>query len=139
MKKNQEYEINFAANTITVTKKFLQDASIMGTVAFKVMCDLRALNMPIMLHEVHRKKELRWKAEKMERYLDYLDEEYKESYRAAYDTIKETMGYLATWSWFKKTFPNYKKLPALNDKHQIIVLPLSSPMRIEEGTAIKSA
>ena len=55
MKKNHEYEINFATKTITVTKQFREGASQIGTEAFKTMKELLALNMTIVEREIKRK------------------------------------------------------------------------------------
>ena len=99
MKKNNQYEINFASNTITVTKAFLQAASQMDTPEFATMTQLRALNMPITVREIHRvPKERRWSSKRM-----------------------ETYGYMGTWSWFKKTFANYKTAK-LNENYQYITM-----------------
>ena len=57
MKKNNQYEINFASNTIIVTKAFLEKASQMDTPEYATMTQLRALNMPISMREIHRKQQ----------------------------------------------------------------------------------
>ena len=41
MKQNHNYEINYNENTITVTKKFLKDAGIIGSPAYKELAQLR--------------------------------------------------------------------------------------------------
>lgn len=38
---NKPYSIDFTTNTITVTKKFLEQASMMGSEAFNIMMQLR--------------------------------------------------------------------------------------------------
>lgn len=121
MKKNQQYEINFASNTIIVTRAFLQAASQTDTPEFNQMMKLRALNMPITVREVRRKSEHRWSYEQMENYIDCV--ENSEKYYADYLAVRKAQKYLTTWSWFKKTFPNYTGLPELNDEHRIIVTP----------------
>ena len=122
MKKNCQYEINFAANTIVVTKRFLQAASQIGTTEFATMTQLRALNMPITVREIHRtQRETRWSYARMEGYLrNVVDSEH---YLADYAAVKESCGYMGAWGWFKKTFPKYAKLPELDDQHRIMILP----------------
>ena len=56
MKKNANYEIDFTTNTITVTRKFREAASIIGTPEFNLMKELRALNMPITERIINRTK-----------------------------------------------------------------------------------
>ena len=77
MKKNADYEINFAANTITVTRKFLAAASNMDTKegsAYSQMQRLRELNMPIIVRTIHRTvKETRWPYDRMEAFLKQVE------------------------------------------------------------------
>ena len=89
MKKNQNYEINFATNTIIVSKKFLAAASVMGTDAYKEMLKLRKLGMPIGVKEIHRgkAKEKKWTFTRMEHYLKNVTESDK--WMADYNTLKE--------------------------------------------------
>ncbi|MBR2773012.1 MAG: hypothetical protein IKD78_13570 [Bacteroidales bacterium] len=122
MKKNAQYEINFATNTITVTKRFLQASSQIGTPEFVTMEQLRELNNPISVREIHRvQKENRWGYERMEAYLKHVVD--SDRYLADYTTVKDACGYMATWGWFKKTFPMYKMLPELDEHNRIMVLP----------------
>lgn len=121
MKKNANYEINFANNTITVTKRFLAAANEMGTDAYQTMMQLRALGMTICAKEVHRGpcRESRYSYKRMERFLANVEDQ---NYFADYKVRKETTSYMAVWSWFKKNFPNYQN-PELNDNHKIIAIP----------------
>lgn len=54
MIKHANYEINFVINTITVTKRFLAAASQIGTQEYATMTELRKLQMPITVREIHR-------------------------------------------------------------------------------------
>lgn len=121
MRKNANYEINFANNTITVTKRFLAAASEMGSEAYQTLMQLRALGMTICAKEVHRGpcKENRYSCKRMERFLENVEDP---KYLAEYKVLKETTSYMAVWSWFKKNFPNYQH-PELNDKQKIMVVP----------------
>ncbi len=122
MKKNALYEINFATNTITVTKRFLAAASQIGTQEYATMTELRKLQMPITVREIHRtKQETRWGYERMEGFLRHVVD--SEHYLADYATVKESCGYMATWGWFKKTFPKYNMLPEMDEHHRILILP----------------
>ena len=122
MKKNYQYEINFAANTIVVTKRFLQAASQIGTTEFATMTQLRALNMPITVREIHRKQqETRWSYTRMEAFLKNVVD--SDRYLADFANVRESCGYMQTWGWFKKNFPKYSSIPEMDEQHHIIVLP----------------
>ena len=120
MKKNNQYEINFASNTITVTKAFLQAASQMDTPEFATMTQLRALNMPITVREIHRvPKERRWSEKQMETFIRNVVD--SDRYMKDYQKTMETYGYMKTWGWFKKTFANYKTAK-LNENHLFVTM-----------------
>ena len=128
MKKNQNYEINFATKTITVTKKFLQEASQMGTEAFKQMIDLQKLGMTICVKEINRTKraEDKWSYKEMERYLAKVSD--SEKWKADYDTLKSATSHPVVWQWFKTTFPirdnkGKRIVPKMDENHNIIVGP----------------
>ncbi len=126
MKKSQNYEINFATNTITVTKKFLQDASQMGSDAFNDMRKLQELNMPIAVQEIHRKPKIaKWTYKRMERYLKNVED--GEKWIADYTALKESACHAEVWSWFKSNFIQVDKdgkriAPKLNNNHKIVVM-----------------
>ena len=129
MKKNQDYEINFATNTIIVTKKFLRDAGQMGTDAFTKMRQLQELKMPIAVREIHRKpKVAKWTYKRMERYLMNIDTS-KNDWIADYATLKESVSHAEVWAWFKSNFIQVNEkgkriAPKLNENHKIIVMPM---------------
>ena len=120
MKKNNQYEINFATNTIIVTKNFLQAASQMDTPEYVTMTQLRALNMPITVREIHRvPKERRWSEKQMETFIrNTVDSDRN---MVDFQKTMETYGYMKTWSWFKKTFANYKTAK-LNENHLFVTM-----------------
>ena len=135
MKKNQQYEINFANNTVIVTKAFLQAASQTDTPEFNQMLKLRALNMPITVREIRRKSDNRWSYAQMENYIQCV--ENSEKHYGDYLTVRKSQGYLRTWRWFKKHFPNYADDPEMNDEHKIIITPVD--YLIDENAASNEA
>ncbi len=50
------YEINYITNTITVSKKFLEQASTLGGDTYETMKALRELGMPIVLEKMKKRK-----------------------------------------------------------------------------------
>ena len=123
MKKNAQYDINFATNTIIVTKKFREAAAIIGTPEFNTMIELRKLNMPIAERVIKRtNRKDRWSFARMEHYIRNVDN--ADQYMADYRTLRDAVGYMKVWGWFKETFPNYKETPELDSNHNIVVTPV---------------
>lgn len=123
MKKNANYEINFATNTITVTKMFREAASIIGTPEFTIMKELRALNMTITERIIKRtSREDRWTFARMAAYIRNVDD--ADRYMADFNALRDAVSYMKVWAWFKVTFPNYAKTPEMDENHRIVVTPL---------------
>ena len=123
---NKPYSIDFTTNTVTVTRKFLEAASVMGNNAFETMQKLRAMNLTIVVNCAVKKKNSNLTYAKMEKYISLLDEADK--YMEEYETVrKESKAYDAAYAyvlkWFKNTFPNYGKLPERNVDLKIVNIP----------------
>ena len=128
MKKNASYEINFATNTITVSRRFLRAANQMGTDEFNTMSKLRELNMPIAVRSVSRSRSRgakQWSYAQIERFL--LQVADSERYLADFRTMRKAFPYPQVWAWFRSTFPNYAAVPELDEAHRIVVLPADAP------------
>ena len=52
----KNYTINYKDNTITVTKKFMEDAGIIGSTAFTEMKVLREMGMAIVVRQTKSRK-----------------------------------------------------------------------------------
>ena len=137
MKKNHEYEINFVTNTITVTKQFREEASQIGTEAFKTMKDLLALNMSIVEREIKRKpaKVPKWSYAEMRKYLSQVEDSDK--WLADFDALTKAVAHGVVWSWFKSNFnPVDKKgkrvTPKMNANHKIVVLPKADASKAKD-------
>ena len=86
------------------------------------MVELRKLNMPITERTIRRtNREGRWNYARMEKYI--LNVEDSDRYMADYHAVREGVGYMKVWAWFKKTFPNYAATPELSRDHKIVVTP----------------
>ena len=66
---NKPYSIDFTTNTITVTKKFLEQASMMGSEAFNIMLQLRQMNMTIITKAPAKRKNAQLTYSKMEKFI----------------------------------------------------------------------
>ena len=116
---NAQYEINFATNTIIVSKAFLRAASMIGTTEYSTMTELRKLGMPITTRVIRRASEHRWSFSRMMKYISNTD--HSEKYMADFKVLKESYPYMSVWKWFKATFPDYHSVPKFNKDHKIIV------------------
>jgi len=125
MKKTMPYKINWKTNTIYVSKRLQDAANQMGTNEFDTMRRLQELNMPIEYQEIHRKpKYPKWKYEKMEMYLDKV--ENAEVWKKKYYALKDTSSHGEVWSWFRKTFFRFDKkgrriTPTFTNDHKFVV------------------
>ena len=125
-KQKNGYQINFVTNTVTVTRKFLEDASLIGTDAFNIMLQLRQMNLTIVVKAPAKKKNKVLTYAKMQKFISCLDEAAK--YQAMFDAVREESKGMPTpyqyvVSWFKATFPKYGKLPEHNTDMQIVNTP----------------
>ena len=123
---NKPYSINFTTNTVTVTKKFLEAAQMIGTPEFNTMMQIREMGMTIITKAPAKKKNTKLTYDKMQKYIALLDE--AEKYQTEFDVVlNESKAYDASYAyvlkWFKKTFPNYGKLPERNTELKIINTP----------------
>ena len=119
------YQINYATNTITITKSFNDKANNLESEAFKTMMTLRSLKMQIVIEEpAPRKKSFRPTYKQMENYISCLAE--REHYMKEYQTIckkseSNRNKYQAVLNWFRATFPDFEKVPTFNEDFKIIV------------------
>ena len=122
----KNYSINFTTNTITITQKFAKEASQIGTEAFKTMMELRQLGMTIITKTPAKKKNTSLTYAKMETYISLLEdaEKYQAEFKAVCaESLAMKVPYVYVQNWFKKTFPNYGKLPERNAELKIINTP----------------
>ena len=122
---NKPYAIDFTTNTVTVTKKFLEAASMIGTTEFNTMMQLRQMNLTIVT-KAPAKKKSKLTYDKMKKYIALLDE--AEKYQTEFDVVlNESKAYDASYAyvlkWFKKTFPNYGKQPERDANLKIVNTP----------------
>ena len=122
---NKPYAIDFTTNTVTVTKKFLEAASMIGTTEFNTMMQLRQMNLTIVT-KAPAKKKGKLTYDKMKKYIALLDE--AEKYQTEFEVVlNESKAYDAAYAyvlkWFKKTFPNYGKQPERDANLKIVNTP----------------
>ena len=123
---NKPYAIDFTTNTVTVTKKFLEAAQMIGTPEFNTMMQIREMGMTIITKAPAKKKNTKLTYDKMQRYINLLDE--AEKYQAEFERVQiESLAYDASYAyvlkWFKKTFPSYGKQPERDANLKIVNTP----------------
>ena len=123
---NKPYAIDFTTNTVTVTKKFLEAAQMIGTPEFNTMMQIREMGMTIITKAPSKKKNTKLTYDKMQKYINLLDE--AEKYQAEFERVQiESLAYDASYAyvlkWFKKTFPSYGKQPERDANLKIVNTP----------------
>lgn len=133
---NKAYAIDFTTNTVTITKKFQEAASQIGTQEFNIMMQLRQMNLTIVTKAPSKKKNPKLTYDKMKKYIALLDE--AEKYKTEFDAVLvESKAYDASYAyvlkWFKKTFPNYGKQPERDANLKIVNTPVNYAGSEEEA------
>ncbi len=133
--RNIGYKINYTTNTITVTKKFMEDAGIIGTPAFNTMKELRQMGMTIAIKETKARKNEKITYAKMIQYISCV--ENSSFYMAQFEAVREESKsknnpYNRVLEWFKDTFPCFHELPEFNANNEIIVAPADYLTEISE-------
>ena len=123
---NKPYAIDFTTNTVTVTKKFLEATQMIGTPEFNTMMQIREMGMTIITKAPAKKKNTKLTYDKMQKYINLLDE--AEKYQAEFERVQiESLAYDSSYAyvlkWFKKTFPSYGKQPERDANLKIVNTP----------------
>lgn len=124
----KNYKIDFAKNTVTVTKKFMERAGHLGTPEFNQMMELRKLGMEIVEKESkpRKKPEFQLTYKKMEQYIRFT--ENAEALMAEFKEMREQAKcqhnpYRHVQKWFEQRFPNFSKVPELTPESKVVVTP----------------
>ena len=121
------YEINYITNTITVSKKFLEQASTLGGDTYDTMEKLRALGMPILLERSKKRKApARLTYQKMRHYISCLAD--SQTYLAQFEATRNASRgnqdpYRYVLNWFEETFPNHAAVPEFDENFRIVNTP----------------
>lgn len=128
------HAVDFTTNTVTVTKKFVMNASQWGSNENNLMKEFQAYGLRIVVET--RKTHAPKKTDKtkpslltyamMEAYiemLDVADEMLKEfeTVREAAKSRRNRQQYVN--AWFRKTFPRYDAIPEFDDENHIVYNP----------------
>lgn len=129
MKRTHTYEINHAKKMVTVTRKFLEEATQYNSKEFKLMIQFE--RMGLMVVQQRRTVKPRTENSKprlltyqmMKDYIDMLDdaEEMNGEFDTLCSSVKKCPDRLKKVNtWFRKTFPNYDAVPEFDEEYRIV-------------------
>ena len=133
MEKN--YKINFAANTVTVTKTFLRTAQTdISSIEFKTLAQLREMGLTVIERPAPRRRNShRASYKQMLTYISCVTDAAR--YLAEFETVRlasleKPNPYQYVCEWYDRTFPNRNDLPEFDDEGKIINF--AAPINEEE-------
>lgn len=129
MKRTHTYEINHAKKMVTVTRKFLEEATQYNSKEFKLMIQFE--RMGLMIVQQRRTVKPRTANSKprlltyqmMKDYIAMLDdaEEMNGEFDTLCSSVKKSPDRLKKVNtWFRKTFPNYDDVPEFDEEYRIV-------------------
>lgn len=124
--RNNGYKIDYSTNTVTVTKKFMEEAGIIGTPEFNQRKILADMGLTFKIKETAPRKNNKITYAQMIKYISCV--ENSSLYMAQFDAIREEAKsknnpYNRVLEWFKDTFPCFYDMPEFNAKNEVIVTP----------------
>lgn len=124
--KTTGYKINYSTNTVIVTKKFMEEAGIIGTPEFNQRKILADMGLTFKIKETAHRKSNKITYSQMVQYISCV--ENSSLYMAQFDAVREEAKskkdtYNRVLNWFNKTFPCFYDMPEFNAKNEVIVTP----------------
>ena len=124
------YAINYATNTVVVSKRFMEEAGIIGTTAFEQRRILAEIGLTFQIREVKPRQNDRITYKQMLEYITRVED--SAHYLALFEAVRgeaksKNNPYNRVLDWFKATFPRFYDAPEFNDRNEIIVKPHDYP------------
>ena len=124
------YVIDYTTKTVTVTKKFMEEAGIIGTKAFEERKVLDEMGLVFQIREVKAHKSNKITYKQMMEYITRV--EMSAHYLTLFEAVRgeaksKNNPYLRVLEWFNKTFPRFYEMPEFNSNNEIIVKPVDYP------------
>lgn len=124
------YVIDYTTKTVTVTKKFMEEAGIIGTKAFEERKVLDEMGLVFQIREVKAHKSNKITYKQMMEYITRV--ENSAHYLTLFEAVRgeaksKNNPYLRVLEWFNKTFPRFYEMPEFNSNNEIIVKPVDYP------------
>ena len=119
------YEINWNTNTITMTKKFAEEANQYGTDAYKMLMDVRSNGFKVVVRKDKPRKSCptRITFKKMETILscmDFADERLEQLHAVMNAGKGQKNQYEYVRKWFLVNYPNFDAIPDLDSENRIV-------------------
>lgn len=124
------YAINYATNTVVVSKRFMEEAGIIGTTAFEQRRILAEMGLTFQIREVKPRRNDKITYKQMLEYITRVEDSahYLTLFEAVRGEAKSKNNpYNRVLDWFKATFPRFYDAPEFNDQNEIIVKPHDYP------------
>ena len=134
------YEINWNTNTVTMTKKFAEEANQYGTDAYKMLMDVRSNGFKVVVRKDKPRKSCptRITFKKMETILSCMsgpDERLAELH-AVMDAGKgQKNQYEYVRKWFRANDPNFDASPDFDSENHIVARHLNALPSVTENVA----
>jgi len=140
MKKNQNYFINHITNTVTVTKKFLNDAALIeNEKEFGLMQKFKSMGLKIEV-EQRKPRESKATAKELKRHITYKmmegyishtenAEELLEEFEIMKQLAKESnprRAHALVLEWFHENCPDYGNVPEFDENLKVVLKPVAA-------------
>ena len=121
----QGYSINWQTNTITMTKKFAEEANQYGSDAYNLLMDVKSKGFHINVRQSKPRKACptRMTFNQMETYISCLNDadERLEELHAVMDAGKgQKNQYEYVRRWFLRNYPHFYEIPVLDTNFRIV-------------------
>ena len=121
----QGYSINWQTNTITMTKKFAEEANQYGSEAYNLLMDVKSKGFHITVRQSKPRKACptRVTFKQMEITLSCMDhpDERLAELHAIMDAGKgQKNQYEYVRQWFLLNYPHYREIPAVDSNYRIV-------------------
>ena len=121
----QGYSINWQTNTITMTKRFAEEANQYGSEAYNLLMDVKSKGFHITVRQSKPRKACptRVTFKQMEITLSYMDhpDECLAELHAIMDAGKgQKNQYEYVRQWFLANYPHYREIPVVDNNYHIV-------------------
>lgn len=140
MKKNQNYFINHITNTVTVTKKFLNDAALIeNEKEFGLMQKFKSMGFKIEVEQRKPRESAKTEKERnrqityqmMAGYISHTEnaEELLEEFEIMKQLAKESnprRAHSLVLEWFHENCPDYGNVPEFDENLKVVLKPVAA-------------
>ena len=119
------YEINWNTNTITMSKKFAEEANHYGTPAYNLLMDVRSKGFNIVVRKADKRKPCptRLTFKQMENHLSCLtdaDERLEQLHVVMSAAKGQKNPYEYVRKWFLANYPHFSEIPTVSSDYHIV-------------------